>query len=488
MAGLVIQGTFPHGFRAGNPAAQRTAHGTVTPVPQSVAGLPRSPGQPLPAAVRQRMEAFFGAGFADVRVHTGPHAAAIGALAFTAGSDIHFAPGRYAPATVQGMKLIAHELAHVVQQRSGRARNPFGTGAAVLENPALEAEAARMSERAAAQPAQPPASRATKAVQRSVARRNVVQRCLECSSDSEHEEKIVEALKGMAWIARLTLRFGEAFLWGIAAAAGNDPLAEAIQRAVNLVQAWARLAAAVDTTNLRVVEVWHEDILSNLRQGVTQTFLNKRLVQKAHLGVMADMLDFLDGHTSLLTHLLDVREKIESSQALVRKISKDEALIYLDRSKSGSASAVFLKGKESMKAFAIDKTYSFKTVSRNQEVGSYDYKLIIPLTRTLKDFLIKTIYANFSSVLEISFAENPQFKFENDAITVLIPEAGWSKFWMRVSHLQIVETKTGQVCGDMAELNGRLWHEEHEEKLRAFNALDSGSAKPLHDHSSSYIS
>ena len=62
-----------------------------------------------------------------MRVHVGPQAERIGAIAFTIGSDIYFAPGRYQPDTVYGRQLLGHELAHVVQQRAGRARNasPF---------------------------------------------------------------------------------------------------------------------------------------------------------------------------------------------------------------------------------------------------------------------------------------------------------------------------------------------------------------------------
>jgi hypothetical protein len=51
-----------------------------------------TPPAPLPMNVRQRMEAAFRTSFADVRVHVGPLASSIGALAFTHGSHIHFAP------------------------------------------------------------------------------------------------------------------------------------------------------------------------------------------------------------------------------------------------------------------------------------------------------------------------------------------------------------------------------------------------------------
>jgi len=107
-------------------------------------------GVPLPAAVRQKMEAAFGANFADVRVHVDARAASIGAVAFTRGSHIHFAPAQYNPSTLRGQHLLAHELAHVVQQRTGRVRNPFGAGVAVVQDTLLEAEAERMAGRATA--------------------------------------------------------------------------------------------------------------------------------------------------------------------------------------------------------------------------------------------------------------------------------------------------------------------------------------------------
>ena len=98
------------------------------------------------------MEAAFGTSFADVRVHIGHEAATIGALAFTHGTDLYFAPGQYNPQTQPGQKLLGHELAHVVQQRAGRVRNPVGAGVAVVQDPALEDEAERLGMRAASMP------------------------------------------------------------------------------------------------------------------------------------------------------------------------------------------------------------------------------------------------------------------------------------------------------------------------------------------------
>ncbi len=109
----------------------------------------KSGGWPLPRDVQAKMESALGANFSDVRIHIGPEAAAIGAIAFTWGSDIHFAPGQYNPHTPHGQSLLGHELTHVVQQRAGRVSNPFGTGVAVVQDHALEAEADRLGHQAA---------------------------------------------------------------------------------------------------------------------------------------------------------------------------------------------------------------------------------------------------------------------------------------------------------------------------------------------------
>lgn len=82
--------------------------------------LSRSGGQPLPETDRSFMERRFGVNFSSVRVHTDSNAAQISreinAQAFTHGRDIRFGAGRYSPGTLQGKRLLAHELTHVVQQ------------------------------------------------------------------------------------------------------------------------------------------------------------------------------------------------------------------------------------------------------------------------------------------------------------------------------------------------------------------------------------
>ena len=89
-------------------------------VPPIVHEVLRSPGQPLDHATRAHFEPRFGYDFGQVRVHTdtqaGKSAAAIQALAYTAGNNLVFGTGQYAPDSESGRRLLAHELVHVVQQ------------------------------------------------------------------------------------------------------------------------------------------------------------------------------------------------------------------------------------------------------------------------------------------------------------------------------------------------------------------------------------
>ncbi len=86
----------------------------------------RSPGREMEPATRREMESRIGFDFGRVRLHTdaraGESAQGLSARAYTVGSDVVFAPGRYAPQTTEGRHLLAHELTHVVQQTSGAER------------------------------------------------------------------------------------------------------------------------------------------------------------------------------------------------------------------------------------------------------------------------------------------------------------------------------------------------------------------------------
>ena len=97
----------------------------------------RGKGAPLPDATLRVFEDKFQRPFDDVRIHddAGADDAArkIDALAFTRGNDIYFRSGAYDPASQPGKKLLAHELAHVVQQRPGINRKAVpGLGGSVI--------------------------------------------------------------------------------------------------------------------------------------------------------------------------------------------------------------------------------------------------------------------------------------------------------------------------------------------------------------------
>jgi hypothetical protein len=114
----------------GHHAVQRILHPQLAAVeaPPAVNEVLRSPGQPLDEGARAFLEPRFGEDFSQVRVHSDAGASwsaeAVNARAYTVGADLIFGRGEYAPGTAQGRSLIAHELTHVVQQRSATGRPP----------------------------------------------------------------------------------------------------------------------------------------------------------------------------------------------------------------------------------------------------------------------------------------------------------------------------------------------------------------------------
>ena len=101
-------------------------------------------GHSLDAGVRGRMEAAFGTSFSNVRVHTTSTAGKLSdnlkARAFTVGQNIAFSTGEYRPGTLVGDALIAHELAHTLQQKNGNG-SPKTKQKETREDSSLEADA-----------------------------------------------------------------------------------------------------------------------------------------------------------------------------------------------------------------------------------------------------------------------------------------------------------------------------------------------------------
>lgn len=120
-----------------------------------------SGGSPLSADVREDMEGRFGQDFSDVRVHTGSaahdSAKSVNAQAYTVGSNIVFQSDKYDPSSDSGKHMLAHELTHVVQQRSGPVDGTDAGGGVKVSNPSdrFEREAVANADRMMSAPAAP---------------------------------------------------------------------------------------------------------------------------------------------------------------------------------------------------------------------------------------------------------------------------------------------------------------------------------------------
>ena len=128
--------------------------GAPTPAvaPPQVREVIGGAGRPLDAAVRARFEPRFGHDFGAVRIHddraADASALAVAARAYTVGPHVVFRTGGYAPDTTAGRRVLAHELAHVVQQRGAtRGSGPLAVAPA---GDASEREADRLADRALA--------------------------------------------------------------------------------------------------------------------------------------------------------------------------------------------------------------------------------------------------------------------------------------------------------------------------------------------------
>jgi hypothetical protein len=103
--------------------AARDDNGVEAGADQAIATATSSSGMALPSPIMRKFEASLGADLSGVRVHTGAEsqsaASAVGAKAYTMGQDIHFGAGHYDPSSGAGEHLLAHEVAHTVQQGGG---------------------------------------------------------------------------------------------------------------------------------------------------------------------------------------------------------------------------------------------------------------------------------------------------------------------------------------------------------------------------------
>lgn len=143
----------PHIAVAGSPLRRFSSEADVLgggPAPDGVADALRgntSSGNPLPTRLAEGFAGALGTDLSHVRVHTDAKAAgladALDSRAFTRGSNIYFAKDAYEPKTLSGQRLLAHELAHVVQGTTGPTSNELQVGRA--DDP-VEADADRIAD------------------------------------------------------------------------------------------------------------------------------------------------------------------------------------------------------------------------------------------------------------------------------------------------------------------------------------------------------
>ncbi len=158
-------------------------------------------GEPLQAGLRQDMEARLGADFSDVRIHTDGEAArsaaAVSARAYTVGNDVVFGTDAPALDTGPGHRTLAHELTHVIQQRSGPVEGVAAGGGISISDPsdrfetAAEANALRAMSQTIPAPA---AVAAPVAAQRQIAAEEAEDQAEEYQEEAaEYEDEAVES-------------------------------------------------------------------------------------------------------------------------------------------------------------------------------------------------------------------------------------------------------------------------------------------------------
>jgi len=152
----------------GNGGVNALVEGEPSPVHDVI----RTAGRPLDADTRADMESRLGHDFGDVRVHDDQaahdSARSVNAHAYTVGSDIVFQRDRYDPGSSDGRTMLAHELTHVVQQRSGPVDGTPAAGGIHVSDPSdrYERDAAATAERVMSAPVSASTGPGPSAVQR----------------------------------------------------------------------------------------------------------------------------------------------------------------------------------------------------------------------------------------------------------------------------------------------------------------------------------
>jgi hypothetical protein len=154
-------------------------------------------GSPLDRDTRGFMESRLGADFGDVRVHTDGRATesakSVQAHAYTVGNDVVFQSGKYEPQTETGQRMLAHELTHVVQQRSGPVDGTPAPGGIKISHPSdsFERAAESSADRVMSGAAPAPVAAAPASVQREGEEEEEVQGTfVQREAEGEEEEQV----------------------------------------------------------------------------------------------------------------------------------------------------------------------------------------------------------------------------------------------------------------------------------------------------------
>jgi hypothetical protein len=213
-------------------------------IPNIVQEVLESPGQPLDTQARAFFEPRFGHDFSKVRIHTdgkaGESAQSVNALAYTVGNHISFGPGTYLSHGRQGRQLLAHELAHVVQQSRNEA-GPLNSEAH------LEADADRAASSVMSHTAVPGLASARQVLQRQQG--GPAPTPVQPTAPNAHQQGIIEAARRAAAIRCQTAMFRVRGVVPSGPPGGIDPASEMALRARSL----ARVMFNWDNPNMEQI-------------------------------------------------------------------------------------------------------------------------------------------------------------------------------------------------------------------------------------------
>ncbi|NUN14561.1 MAG: DUF4157 domain-containing protein [Myxococcales bacterium] len=218
-------------------------------------------GTTLEPRLRADMEQRFGSPFSDVRVHTDHQAGILSkqhaAKAFTVGNHVAFAPGQYRPDTLDGKLLIAHELAHTIQQSTGHAH--AGMSGAMESRFEQDADRAVMNAMLESDLA-PTSGLQSSGLQ------------FQACSDKEKPKPLFEQLKNETDAYTLATAIGRITDTELTELAGKASATSALARAIQWEQAWrgrqwSKLAQLARSKGEGFVEVYIDRVVDLIAAG-----------------------------------------------------------------------------------------------------------------------------------------------------------------------------------------------------------------------------